>query len=121
VIVAFDVKGTLDAWPKQLGEVMTALKASGDVIYILTGISADAVAEDDETACRAYLASVGITPAMFDQLVIVPKPHPSNKAAVCVEHHIDVLFDNKKSTAELVTEATGGTTLCVVPWATREK
>lgn len=118
MIIAFDVKGTLDAWPKQLGEVMTALKAADNQIIVLTGVSAKQVTPDDLRTAKSYLSSVGVTPAMYDRLVICPAPHPQSKADAVKQYGIQVLFDNKKATAKKVS-AEGA--LALVPWSTKEK
>lgn len=121
MIVAFDCKGTLDAFPKQLGEMMTALKAAGNIVYVLTGTSGDTVTDDQKLELRGYLASIGVVPDMYTDVLAVPEPHPDNKAQACADFNIAVLFDNKKSTADTINQATGGKTLVLVPWATREK
>lgn len=118
--VAFDVKGTLDAWPKQLGETMTAYKAAENIVVVLTGITDPHVTADDIATARAYLAKIGITKAMYDELIVCPAPHPKSKAAACAEHKIDVLFDNKKATAKRCAKVSPDT-LVLVPWTTREK
>lgn len=116
--VGFDTKGTLDAWPKELGEMMTALKAAENIIYVITGISAPHVSEDDVTVAKAYLSKIGITPAMYDHLVVCPAPHPTSKAAAVKEYGIDVLIDNKKATAKKVSKLG---CLALIPFSTEEK
>lgn len=116
--VGFDLKGTLDAWPKQLGETMTALKENENVIYIITGITAPHVSDDDIAAAKGSLNKIGITPAMYDHLVVCPAPHPKSKAAAVKEFGIDILFDNKAATAKKVSKLG---CLALVPWSTEEK
>lgn len=116
--VAYDMKGTLDAWPKQLGETMTALKENDNVIYIITGITAPHVNDDDVTAAQESLNKIGITPAMYDHLVVCPAPHPKSKAAAVKEHKIDILVDNKIATAKKVAKLG---CLVLVPFSTAEK
>lgn|SRR5487761_1185160 len=118
MIVAFDVKGTLDAFPKQFGEMMTALKAADNEVIVLTGVTTPHVTQQDVQLAKQYLSKIGITPAMYDRLVVCPKPHPVSKAAAVKQYGIQVLFDNKKATAKAV--ASEGA-LCLVPWPTKEK
>lgn len=116
--VGFDMKGTLDAWPKQLGEMMTALKEDENVIFIITGITAPHVNEEDVETAREALNKIGITPAMYDHLIVCPAPHPKSKSAAVKEHKIQVLIDNKLATAK---KASKLGCLCLVPYATSEK
>lgn len=118
MIVAFDVKGTLDAWPKQLGEIMTALKAAENEIIVLTGVTTPHVAPSDITTAKQYLLKIGITTAMYDRLVVCPAPHPKSKAAAVKQYGIQVLIDNKEATAK---KASKQGALCLVPWSTAEK
>lgn len=116
--VGFDMKGTLDAWPKQLGETMTALKENDNVIFIITGITDPHVNDDDITAAKESLNKIGITPAMYDHLIVCPAPHPKSKAAAVKEHKIEILIDNKIATAK---KASKLGCLCLVPYSTAEK
>jgi hypothetical protein len=118
VNVAIDVKGTADAFPHQMSELMSALKAAGNGVVILTGVEKDRVGQADVDTVRSYLDQCGITPAMYDQIIVCPRPHPKHKVQAMKDNDIDLLVDNKKSSARKATKAG---LMAMVPWATREK
>lgn len=112
--VCVDLDGTIDAFPYQLGELMRALRASGCVVDVLTGIDADKVTQADLDAKAAFLLSLGCENT-YDNLVLVPDPHPENKASYMREVAADMLIDNNKSNAKAAMD------VCpvLVPWQTR--
>lgn len=96
--VGFDIDGTLDAFPEVLGSVMAALAAAGHHVYVLTGVEADQVTEDDVAAKQQYLMSIGCT--SWFALYVLPEPHDTNKAQVIKEQDIKLLVDNSVANAK---------------------
>ena len=115
MLCAFDIDGTVDAFPAQFLAIMQALRCAGHSVVVLTGSSDDVTPE--VVAHKAqYLNELGLGDA-YDRLVVLPRPHVENKVAWCQAHNVEVLFDNRKETARALAET--GTTLALVPWQTR--
>ena len=114
----WDIDGTADADPPLMREMMTALRAAGHRVDILTGISADEVTDTDLAMKRNYLNELGISQGVaYATLYAVAKPHDLNKAAFCQDNGVDCLIDNDKVNAKACA-AMG--VLVLVPWATRQ-
>jgi hypothetical protein len=96
----FDVDGTIDSFPYIFEQMMGAFVAKGDRVWIITGIGAPTVTQADIDAKTAYLASMGISSALYSDLIVLPIDdskqggHAQGKAKVLAENKIDVLFDN---------------------------
>lgn len=98
--VAVDLDGTADSFPRVFQSLCSALTAAGHHVIILTGSSTDTVTPEDVEAKREYLTSLGFGPESYSSIVVVPKPHPKNKAAEVATLDIDLLIDNKQGTVK---------------------
>ena len=121
MLVAFDLDGTLDAYPRPLQSMMCALQASGHQVYVLTGMTSDEQPTPDDIAAKVtLLESLGVTDC-YDKIIVVSSPDgdvSDAKARYLESVGADILIDNDKSNAKAVT-AQG--ILALVPWGTREK
>lgn len=121
MLVAVDIDGTIDAYPRELQSMMCALQAAGHQVYVLTGMTSDeAPTLDDVQTKTTYLAAAGVTDC-YDKIIVVSSPDGNvsdAKARYLVSVGADMLIDNDKSNAKAVT-AQGILTL--VPWGSREK
>jgi len=116
--VAFDLDNTIDAAPKQMQSMMSAFKAAGYKVVVLTGTENE-VTETVWQAKANYLNELGCG-ACWTQLVVLAhgKNGPSEvKAEWCKDNDVDVLIDNSKDNARAAIAA--GVPLVLVPWATR--
>lgn len=112
--VAVDVDNTADAAPDVFQSLLSALKAAGHTVVILTGCSSDTATQRDWDEKAAYLSSLGLG-ACWDELVVFSSPPHKGKAKWCAKHHVDLLIDNSTKTADLATSGC----VVLVPWATR--
>ena len=112
---AFDIDGTIDAYPEQMRTLMTALKAAGHVVVVLTGSEDSPISATDVQEKADYLAALGVNQgAAYDRLVVVAKPHDLNKTQWLKANNAAALFDNAKDNAK------AAPCLVLVPWQTRE-
>lgn len=117
--LAVDVDGTIDANPDEMRSILSAVKAAGHAVIVLTGTPTDKATQEDWDDKRNYLQSMGCG-SCWDKLVVVPhKPGElaEAKAAYCKANGIDVLIDNSKDNAKAAIAA--GVPLVLVPWASR--
>lgn len=94
--VAFDLDGTVSAFPAVCQQMISALTAAGHHVYILTGVEESAVTAADQAAKRQALTALGIGKDTYYKLVVCPKPHAANKVKALQDNDIEVLFDNTK-------------------------
>lgn len=97
---AFDIDGTIDAFPGLFRTIMTALHNAGCQVLVLTGSDDNAVTQQDIDDKRSYLGALGINASVYDGLIVCPKPVADNKAQAIKDHDIDVLFDNDVKNAK---------------------
>ena len=117
--VAVDLDNTIDATPKQFQSLMTALRAAGHLVIVLTGTAEDVASQTVWDEKANYLATLGCG-TCWDQMTIVASPDGDGadaKAKWCDDNGVDILIDNSKDNARAATEA--GVSLVLVPWATR--
>jgi hypothetical protein len=115
--VAFDIDGVLDAFPSQMHYLMTALKAAGSYVCIITGASHDKVTPQDVQAKQHLLTSLGFGKESYDDLVVLPMPHPQNKAKYIKDNKISLLIDNSKDNAKKACKYVP----VLILWNSREK
>lgn len=116
MLACFDIDGTIDAFPDELGALMRALRATGSTVQVLSGIDADELTPDDLVEKSQYLTGLGLGES-YDRLVLVPRPHAENKASYMREAGVDLLVDNDKGNAAAAAD------ICpvLVPWQSRVK
>lgn len=113
---AIDINGTIDADPALFQHLMSALRAAGDQVAVLTGVhGSPTVTPADVQAKRARLAELAFT--AYDQLVVFPDVGnlPALKADWCSQQGASTLIDNDRGNAE----AAASECMVLVPWATR--
>jgi|SRR5215472_12098444 len=116
MLCAFDLDGCIDAFPREFQSIMSALKAAGHRIVVVTGTADVAATEQVFHEKAEYLASLGCGEC-YDQLIVVA--HPSEdvadmKADVLEDIEASVLFDNRKKNAKKAP------CLTLVPWQSRK-
>jgi hypothetical protein len=119
--VAFDLDGVIDAYPRQMQTLMSALLAAGHTVTVLTGNGAKIPGTEDYQEKQNFLNSLGCG-ACYDFLVVLNNTTGAStaqeKAEWCENNHVDMLIDNTKDNADAANNVDG---LCaLVPWATRE-
>lgn len=134
--IAVDLDGTLDAAPVQFQGLLSALKAAGHTVTVLTGavvVAGKPVPQDVISAKKSQLNQIGMS-EVYNQLVVLPQ-NPKNakvgkskdgdldlhdaKAEWLQNNHVDIFIDNNVGNAKAATKA--GTKLVMVPWASKEK
>ena len=100
---AIDLDGVLDSFPREMGSLVAALTAAGRHVYIITGIDEDTVAAKDVEAKRDFLTSLGVGPDTYYQLIVIPQPHPENKAQALKDNDCGVLVDNNRENIRAAT------------------
>lgn len=93
--IAFDLDGTLNRYPKQLGVMMHELKNAGHHVIVLTAVPTGETKERREEMLRA----VGIMPASYHDIVMQPDDGRS-KGKYCKENGIEVLIDDSEFNLE---------------------
>ncbi len=114
-LAAFDIDGTIDAEPSLMQGLMSALKAAGHQVVVLTGCGTEKAEPSDILAKTEYLQSLGCG-SCYDQLVVLGDPTDELKAEWLKTHNADVLVDNDKGNAK----AAAGICPVLVPWASRK-
>lgn len=74
MIYCFDLNGTLDRWPLELGPIVKALHLYGEEIHILTGHPGHRVTPDVVEYKRRQLEDLGLG-SSYDKLVVVAGPN----------------------------------------------
>jgi uncharacterized HAD superfamily protein len=111
-----DIDGTIAAAPAIYCDLMCALKADGNRVYILSGNGNNGPSGNTWQEKCDYLNKVGVTQC-WDSLTVVTGDIPAQKALWCQEHKVDVAIDNDKNNSKALIAA--GVPLVLVPWATR--
>ncbi len=114
-LVAVDIDGTIDAEPSLMQGLMSALKAAGHQVVVVTGCGQETPEPEDVIHKAEYLQSLGCA-ACYDQLVVLGEPADERKAEWLKANGADVLFDNSKANAK----AAAGTCPVLVPWQSRK-
>ena len=118
--VVVDLDGTIDAAPNQMQELLTALKAAGHRITVLTGSSDPNVGPQDFAEKSQYLASLGCGNCWDDMTVLGAQDDELSqaKADYCKSNGVDIVIDNDKTNAAAMSTVVP---IVLVPWATRCK
>lgn len=114
--IAFDVDGVLDAFPAVMLMLCGALMASGNHVYIITGVEEDTVTKDDITNKTLYLTGLGFGKGTYTELIVMPQPHAENKAKEIKDNNIALLIDNNKDNVK----AAKTLCPCLLLWNTKE-
>jgi hypothetical protein len=113
---AFDIDGVLDAFPAEMLAVCSSLQAGANHVYIITGVEEDAVTKEDVANKEAYLIGLGFGKGSYFKLIVLPKPHDTNKAKAIEDNDIAMLFDNNKDNVK----AAKSLCPCWLLWNTKE-
>jgi hypothetical protein len=119
VLVAVDLDGTIDAFPRELQSMMSALRAAGHEVEVVSGANTDTVTQSDVDAKAELLASLGCGEC-YDRLVVLPGPESAvaeRKTAYLRSVNASMLIDNRK---ENVKSATDAGILALLPWGSKE-
>ena len=95
--------------------LMSALKAAGHQVVVLTGCGQETPEPTDVAAKTEYLQSLGCG-SCYDQLVVLGDPTDELKAEWLKANSADVLVDNDKDNAK----AAAGICPVLVPWQSRK-
>lgn len=121
MIVAFDLDGCIDAYPREMQSLMQSLRAAGHHVEVVTGVESSEATETTLEEKATYLASLGCGEC-YDRLVVVAYDPTSlevaaNKVAYLQSIGCHTLVDNTKANAQAATEAG---ILALVPWGARQ-
>lgn len=112
--IAVDINGTIDAAPAVFESLLSALRAAGHQVVILTGCSAPKPTKQDVAEKAQLLESLGCG-ACYDKLVVFGDPPHKGKAKWCKKHNVDCLIDNSVKNAQLASKYT----TVLLPWASK--
>ena len=118
--IAVDIDGTVDSAPSEMESIMSALKACGHRVTILTGTQMDQATAQDFTDKANFLNALGCGQC-WDDLTVLASPDGDVaplKAQWLASNGVDVLIDNDKQNARAASAA--GVKLVLVPWASRQ-
>jgi|SRR5208282_1543989 len=116
MLTAWDIDGTIDAEPSLMQSLMSAVKAAGHQVVVLTGCGQEKPEASDIKAKGEYLQSLGCAHC-YDQLVVLGEPAAENKALWLKNSGADLLVDNALANAK----AAAGICPVLVPWQSRKK
>ncbi len=83
-----------------MGSLMSALKAAGHTVVILTGCSAKKPTQQDVDEKTQYLQSLGLGSA-WDEIVVFGDPPHKAKAKWIKKNKVDLLVENSAENAAL--------------------
>lgn len=109
--VGFDIDGTVDENPPVYQSLMSALKAAGHQVIILTGCSAKHPTQQDVNEKTGYLKQIGLGCA-YDRIVVFGDPPHKAKAKWIRDNNVDLLVDNSVKNAQLAAKYT----TVLLPW-----
>ena len=109
--VGFDIDGTIDADPANFQSLMSALRAAGHVVIVMTGCSSPQPTQQDLQDKIGYLNSLGLGHC-WDQIVVFPAPPHKAKGKFCRDNNISILFDNSVPNAKHAAKYS----TVLVPW-----
>lgn len=98
--VGFDLNGTIDEDPVSFESLMSALRANGHKVVILTGCSAPTPTKQDRREKKHLLNSIGCGHC-YDKLVVFGDPPHKAKAKWIKKHHVDLYIDNSVQNVQL--------------------
>ena len=120
--VAYDIDGTIDLLPNLFQHLIAAQMAAGDHVFIVTGVSDEAVTSADTEAKTNYLTSLGFPPDSYTKLIIVPAGadeagHAAQKLQVLKDNNIVAIYDNNVENIKAACNVAVG----FLVWNTKEK
>jgi hypothetical protein len=122
MLVASDLDGMISANPIEMQGLLSALRAAGHSVVIITGHSGDTVTQDDWNNKLNYLNKLGCQEC-FDTLVVIANPPGSDLAAAKAnwlsDNACSIFFDN--AVANVKSASAAGVPLCLVNWANKVK
>lgn len=116
--VACDIDGTITAAPVQFEALLTALRAAGHRVTILTGSTDSPVTQEDFDNKVKFLTGLGCVGCWDDMVVFSAEGDKLSrkKAKWCGANDIDLFIDNDEGNAMAATPLVP---LVLVPWTTR--
>lgn len=117
--IGCDIDGTITSAPEQFETLLSALRAAGHRVTVITGSSNSPVTQNDFTEKVKYLTGLGCV-GCYDDLVVIGaegKQLAKAKAKYCESEGIDIFIDNDLDNAQ---RATPVVPLVLVPWTTRK-
>lgn len=117
--IACDIDGTITSAPYQFETLLTALRAAGHRVTILTGCSDSPVTQEDFDAKVQFLTGLGAVGCWDDMVVfgLKDKKLAKAKAQWMADNGVSIFIDNDLRNAE---RATPYVPLVLVPWTTRK-
>lgn len=116
MVFAWDLDDVIDAFPAEMRAIMTSLVACGHTVWIVTGTANPDPGQQEVLAKQFLLTQLGFQHnVQYNNICVLPPPHPENKADWLAANHAEVLVDNDKDNAA----AASGICLVLVPWQTR--
>ena len=103
MILGIDLDNTIGSFPQAFQTVCSAMVQAGHSVYVVSGADTDQESEIDAATVQGkkdMLTSLGFGPGTYSQLIIVPRPHPTNKAAKIAELGVHMYVDNKAKTTK---------------------
>jgi|HubBroStandDraft_6_1064221.scaffolds.fasta_scaffold03839_3 hypothetical protein len=119
MIVAVDLDGTADAFPRELQSLMSAMQAAGHTVIVVTGTDTATIDPAEVDGKTQLLASLGMGQC-YQTLVVIPGPEDEvadRKAAYLQSVNASVLIDNRKANCKAATKA-GILALCT--WGSKQ-
>ena len=120
MLVAVDIDGCADAYPREFQSIMSALRAAGHTVYVVTGSQGPTVTQADLDEKATYLSSLGLGES-YDVLTVIGNPDgdiADKKVQYLQSVGAHALFDNSVPNLKAATKA-GILALC--PWGSKEK
>ena len=118
--VAVDIDGTLNAAPAQFVGLLSAIKAAGYRVSILTGAADNPITQSTFNDKSNFLNEMGLGQCWDDMTVLSSMGDlAQTKAKWCSDNSVDVLIDNSIPNAKAA--VANGIPLVLVPWASRVK
>ena len=118
---AVDLDGTADSFTAFFIPLLAAIKQADPTgqqvwVTVLTGVDHDPPVRPEEfDEKRQYLDELGYG-QLYDELVLVSRPHAENKSMWCTDNDARALFDNDKANVKALPQSCAG----FLVWQTRE-
>jgi len=118
MLVAVDIDGAIDAYPRELQSLMSALMAAGHRVHILTATSGDEATEHGAQTKVNYLNNLGMGECWHRLVEVDSDDVPTAKVNYMTDAGADVFIDNDE--ANCAAAAKAGIPLVLMPWQSRQ-